>query len=163
MVIFPFFSLASSSATIAVPRLGGRVGAPDVLIDSATCDTLLYLGDHLVSDEAADDEDSEDSADSDASDDTEAVPIPSLVSRVSARFKRLLRRAYAEINCLDDNSIVLSYLNGNSPYDYPDQAKWNRALLMFPSNELIELEYQRFSSINSAIRASQTPDVLILN
>ena len=161
LICFCFvFSLASSSAAIAIPALGGFAGGPNSPIDSALCDTLLYLGDHIVQEEAPPigliDPDDEDAVEDLAL--YEAVHRePSLVSRVSAHFKMLLRKAYAEINCLDDNAIVLSYLNGGSPYDYPDQSKWNKALLLFPSNELIELEYQRFSRINSSLRSAQPP------
>ena len=118
-------------------------------IDSATCDTLLYLGDQLVKDDFA----------------LAAVSNrrPYLVSRVPASFKALLRKAFAEVNLLDDNALVLSSLNGDSPFDYPDNAKLYRAMLMVPTLQLIELEFERFTNINNSYRALQAPDVQVLN
>jgi hypothetical protein len=63
--------------------------------------------------------------------------VPPFFSTVPAYFKEALRLAYAELYLLNDNAIVLSYLNGMTPFDYPDPAKFNKALLMLPSPDLI--------------------------
>ncbi len=111
--------MASSPAAIAIPKLGPF----DAPLDSVTVSILTNLGDHMLKQE-------HDLA-------IRKKKVPPFFSTVPAYFKEALRLAYAELYLLDDNAIVLSYLNGTTPFDYPDPAKFNKALLMLPSPDLI--------------------------
>ena len=134
-----YLRLAASSASIALPFLGEHSGP----FDSLMCDTLTRLGDHLVQPSRS------------------AVP-DSLITRIPTHFKQSLRLAYSAIFLVDDNALTLSVLNGNSPLDYPDRSKFNKALLMVPTPELIELEQIRFAHANAQSYLVQYGDPMII-
>ena len=112
------------------------------------CETLCNLGDHLVKEELLAD--------------VAANRHASLNCRIPAYFKKALRQAYAEVNLLDDQALTLSSLNNDSPYNYPDRSKLHRAMLLFPTPELVELEMIRSYVANEAVRLANA-DVVVLN
>jgi hypothetical protein len=71
----------------------------------------------------------------------------------------MLGRAYSELFCLDNNCLSLAYLNGNSPMDYPDQAKLDRAALLLATPELVAQEIDRVSGL-AAQQAGQIYGVI---
>jgi hypothetical protein len=103
------------------------------------CQNLLACSDHILAEERrlADEENVR----------------PSILAEVPSHFKMLLSRAYGEIHLLDDLALVLSYLNGKSPHDYPDEAKVDQALLLLPGMELLNFDRDFASSENARIWA----------
>jgi hypothetical protein len=119
----------SASASIAISNLG----QPNGPIDSVTAGYLTFMGDHLFKQEL------------------DAAKLrkkqPPFLSTVPAYFTRALRTAYGEIYLLDEHALTLSYINGTSPFAYPDATKVDKALLLLPSPDLIERELDRTSSL----------------
>lgn len=103
------------------------------------CQNLLAQGDHILAEERRLAE--------------EANVRPSILAEVPSYFKMLLSRAYGEIHLLDDLALVLSYLNGKSPYDYPDESKVDQALLLLPGMDLLNYDRDAASSENARIWA----------
>jgi hypothetical protein len=127
--------LVSSSALIAASAFDGPVGP----VDYQTCQNLLAQGDHILAEERRFAE--------------EEGERPSILASIPSHFKMLLSRAYGEIHLLDDLALVLSYLNGKSPYDYPDETKVDQALLLLPGMDLLNYDRDSASSENARIWA----------
>ncbi len=126
--------LTSASAVASVSNLGPSAGP----IDSVTAGYLTFMGDHLFKQErkAA----------------REKKKEPPFIASVPAFFTRALREAYAEIYLLDDYALTMSYINRDSPFNYPDPAKIEKALLLLPHPDLIEQDLDRVSSLLAARR-----------
>jgi hypothetical protein len=133
--MFVLIRLVSSSALVAASATDGPVGP----VDYQTCLNLIAQGDHLLAEERRVAE--------------EAGERPSLLASIPSHFKLLLSKAYGELHLLDDLALVLSYMNGKSPYDYPDEAKVDQALLLLPSMDLINYDRDAASSENARIWA----------
>ncbi len=127
--VFINLRLVSASASIAMSNLGPSNGP----IDSITAGYLTFMGDHLYKQEF------------------DAAKLrkkqPPFLSTVPAYFTKALRAAYGEIYLLDEHALTLSYVNGTSPFAYPDANKIEKALLLLPSPELVERELDRTSSL----------------
>jgi hypothetical protein len=134
ILFFILFSLVSGSCTIAMPRIKEHTGR----LSSATVEILTNIGDHILAQEFQD------------------APrlgrVPSFLSRVPAPIRRMLGRAYSEMFLLDDNCLALAYLNGDSPNNYPDQKKRDRACLLLATPQLVDQELDRVSSL-AAVQA----------
>ena len=137
-----FFSLVAGPALVATGRLGEH---SDVLDPSGT-HTLTTLGNHILAQELADHRRLT-RANLEAN--LPPPPDPSFLSRVPAHFCRLLGRAYGELNLVHDEALTLSLLNQTSPHSYPDPEKRDRALLLVATEELLEQEIDRVSSLNA--------------
>jgi hypothetical protein len=133
--MFVLIRLVSSSALVAASATDG----PNGPVDYQTCLNLIAQGDHLFAEERRVAE--------------EAGELPSLLASIPSHFKLLLSKAYGELHLLDDLALVLSYMNGKSPYDYPDEAKVDQALLLLPSMDLINYDRDAASSENARIWA----------
>jgi hypothetical protein len=127
--------VVSSSALVAASANDGPVGP----VDYQTCLNLIAQGDHMLAEERRLAE--------------ESGVEPSLLASIPSHFKLLLSKAYGELHLLDDLALVLSYMNGKSPYDYPDDAKIDRTLLLLPSMDLINYDRDAASSENARIWA----------
>ncbi len=46
---------------------------------------------------------------------------------------------------MDNNALALAYMNGDSPWNYPDQSKKERAALLLATPELVEIEIDNVS------------------
>jgi hypothetical protein len=132
----------SSTALIAASALDGPVGP----VNYQECQNLLAQGDHILAEERRLAE--------------EANVRPSILAEVPSHFKMLLSRAYGEIHLLDDLALVLSYLNGKSPYDYPDETKVDRVLLLLPGMDLLNYDRDFASSENARIWAQANGVIL---
>jgi hypothetical protein len=62
----------------------------------------------------------------------------------------MFARAYAELYLLDNNALILAYLNGDLPSDYPDPAKRDRASIVMGTPQLVDLELDRVSGLAAA-------------
>jgi hypothetical protein len=135
-LLFLFSSLVSGPAVVAMPGLGD----PEGPIDTDVASILTAIGDHLLAQELAD------------------APrlrrVPSFHSRVPVHTRHMLGRAYSELYCLDSNCIVLSYLNRDSPFNYPDPKKRERAALLLATPEMVDREIDRVSRL-AAIQAGR--------
>jgi hypothetical protein len=120
--------LVASSAIVAAAHFDIPLGP----INTYACQALTSYGDHLFAEQKRIAE--------------EADEVPPLLARVPAHFRRALALAYAHIHLVDDQALVLSYLNCTSPFYYPDETKIDQALLLLPSVELINYERDRASS-----------------
>ena len=125
------YRLVSAPASIAIPHLGDFDGP----LTSSICAELTNLGNHLLAESR--------------SKALASGRTLTLVEAVPAHFLMALRRAYAEINLLDDFSIVMAYLNKASPTSYPDPEKLHRAMLLLPGEDLVEHERDQASQINA--------------
>jgi hypothetical protein len=135
LLLISFLRLVSSSALVAAAAHDGPVGP----VNYQECLNLIAQGDHLFAEERRLAE--------------EAGSRPSLLASIPSHFKLLLSRAFGELHLLDDLALILSYLNGKSPYDYPDESKVDQALLLLPSMELINHDRDVASSENARIWA----------
>jgi hypothetical protein len=117
-----------------MPRIGDHEGH----LTSDTIEVLTNIGDHILAQEFQDA--------------PKMGRVPSFLSRVPAPIRHMLGRAYAEMFLLDNNCLALAYLNGDSPTNYPDQKKRERAALLLATPELVEQELDRVSSL-AAIQA----------
>jgi hypothetical protein len=64
----------------------------------------------------------------------------------------MLGKAYSELYLLDDNCLTMAYLNGESPFRYPDPRKMDQAALLLATPQLVELELDQVSQL-AAIQA----------
>jgi hypothetical protein len=120
--------LAASSALLASVHFEVPVGP----INSQACQALTSQGDHILAEQKRIAE--------------EAGEVPPILARIPAHFKRSLALAYSHVHLLDDQALVLSYLNGTSPLDYPDDQKIDQTMLLLPGFDLINYERDRASS-----------------
>ncbi len=101
-------------------------------INSQACQALTSQGDHIFAEQKRVAE--------------EADEVPPILARIPAHFKRSLALAYAHIHLVDDQALALSYLNGTSPFSYPDDQKIDQVMLLLPGFDLINYERDRASS-----------------
>ncbi len=127
------FSLVASSASVAYASLGDPTGP----LDPLTCQQLTLLGDHSL----------ETARNTLIRAGCDELP---LILRIPPAFKTALGKAYAEINLLHDQAMVLSYFNDTIPHMYPDEAKFTKAQLLLPSPDLIDHD-RDFASLNNAL------------
>jgi hypothetical protein len=135
---FLSYRLVSSSALVAYCSLGQPTGP----VDPLTCQQLTLLGDHSL-------ERSRTTLLHAGCDD-----LP-LLCRVPSEFKNALAKAYAELNLLHDQALIVSYLNDTIPHLYEDEAKMSRALLLLPGRDLLDHERDFASRINAQARKIQ--------
>jgi hypothetical protein len=136
ILILTIFSLVSGASVVAIPSLG----EPDGPVDSDLATLLTCIGDHLLAQELAD---------------ATRLGTPdraSFLARVPGPVRNLLGKAYSELYLLDDNCLTMAYLNGESPFKYPDQRKRDHAALLLATPQLVELELDRVSQL-AAIQA----------
>jgi len=118
------------------------LGDPSVPLNTADCHNLINLGDHLMTQARAD---------------TQPAlrhTLP-LAYRVPPTFRHALALAYARINLLDDNCLVLAELNGTLPQFYPDERKVDEAFLLLPGLDLIDLSRDEASRWNALAYCAQ--------
>jgi len=119
-----------------------NLGSPSVSLNTQDCQNLINLGDHLMTQ-------------------TKANTQPHLRSslplayRVPPTFRHALAHAYARINLLDNNCLVLAELNDTLPQFYPDEGKVHEAFLLLPGLELIDLSRDQASRWNALSRCLQ--------
>jgi hypothetical protein len=118
----------SSSAIVASVHFEIPVGP----IGAIACQALTSQGDHIFSEQKRLAEEKDE--------------VPPLLASIPAHFKRALALAYAHIHLLDDQALVLSYMNGTSPFQYPDDSKIDQVMLLLPSFDLINYERDQASS-----------------
>ncbi len=130
------FSLVSGASVVALPSLG----QPDGSVDSDLATILCCIGDHLLAQELADA--------------TRSRAPASFLARVPAPVRNMLGKAYAELYLLDDNCLTMAYLNGESPFKYPDQKKRDRAALLLATPQLVDRELDQVSQL-AAVQAGR--------
>jgi hypothetical protein len=123
-----FVRLVASSAIVAAAHFD----IPNGPLNTYACQALTSHGDHIFAEQKRVAE--------------EADEVPPLLARIPSHFKRALALAYANIHLVDDQALVLSYMNCTSPFYYTDDAKIYQAMLLLPSFELINYERDRASS-----------------
>ena len=142
------FSLVAGSAIVASGGLGDASGP----LDPSGTVMLTSLGNHLLAEELSQ---HRKQCKVNEESNLPPPPDPSFLSRIPAHFRRLLGRAYCELNLLHDEAITMSYFNQTCPQAYPDPEKCDRALLLLPTEQLLDLEIDRVSGLN-AFRCGRT-------
>jgi hypothetical protein len=117
------------------------LGTPSSHLDSSDCQLLAQLGDQLLAQ-------SGDEGMATGRNLTLHEQVPGFV-------RRALGVAYGEIFMVDDYALHMSYLNGTSPFDYPMQSRYHKALLLFPTPQLLRNELEGVLQTNLAIRQAQ--------
>lgn len=77
---------------------------------------------------------------------------PYFIERVPVHLVRALRRAFSELFLCDELSLLMSYFNKTSPFIYPDQRRINKAMLLFPTPQLIRAEFVTVMEYNHSLR-----------
>jgi hypothetical protein len=77
---------------------------------------------------------------------------PCFIERVPVHLIRALRRAFSDLFLCDERSLLLSYFNKTSPFIYPDQRRLNKAMLLFPTPELVRAEFSTIMEYNHSLR-----------
>jgi hypothetical protein len=77
---------------------------------------------------------------------------PYFIERVPVHLIRALRRAFSELFLCDELSLLMSYFNKTSPFIHPDRRRINKAMLLFPTPQLIRRELCTVTEYNHSLR-----------